>query len=125
MLAMLLDASQAPESFAWSVQYHLPEQVDLPRDKEFLIEYAGRRQPQAEAVAKAIRADQEEFWPVSFQLVNMHPGDEGIKRELESRVEFRMGQVIHGPQSPHLRACAGSVDAALNYPTYRGVHGDG
>jgi hypothetical protein len=114
-LATVLDASRMPGLARHTITWHLPYLMDLQADRSLLSQYAARGEPEALTIVQAITGGRAGFWPLAFQLVDLHQENERIRHELELRVE-QMGQLVTGPYSEHYERCREDVEQALRLP---------
>ena len=77
--------------------------------------YATRGAEEAYIVCQAITGGRPGFWPIAFRLVDLNPTNEGLRHELEPRIE-QMGQLTVGPYSDHIRRCLDDVEQAQRSP---------
>jgi hypothetical protein len=114
-LATVLDASRSRQSARFTIEWYLPDLIDLEADDALLADYAARGEQEALAVCKALTGGRSGFWPLAFQLLNQYPASVELRRQLELRVE-QIGQMIRGPYSEHYQQCRDEVEAALRLP---------
>jgi len=114
-LAILLEAARGDSPTRWSVQFHLPNLIDLEADAPLLLDYARRGEDEAIDVCHAITGGDLRFWPLAFQLVELYPQSRHLTAELEARVE-QLGQMIRGPYSEHFRRCLDDVAQTRQQP---------
>jgi hypothetical protein len=114
-LATLLDASRTQGNARYTINWYLPNLIDLQADAALLGEYAARGEPEALTVCQALTGGRSGFWPLAFRLVNLYPASVQLRRDLELRVE-QMGQMISGPYSEHFQRCREDVEEALLLP---------
>jgi hypothetical protein len=114
-LMTVLDASRTLGTAGPAIGWFLPSLMDLQGDRDVLSEYASRGEAEALTIVTAITGGRPGFWPLAFELVNAHPENTPIRRDLELRVQ-QMGQVVTGPTSEHLELCRKDVEQALHLP---------
>src|SRR4029077_19716108 len=115
VLLTLLEAARVGGDMRWTVQWHLPNLVDLVRDAALLGDYAIRGEEEAFTVCEAITGGRPGFWPIAFRLVDLYPANQDLRRCLQRRV-MQMGQIITGPSSEHDRRCLEDVRLARQLP---------
>ncbi|HEY7666322.1 MAG TPA: hypothetical protein VH934_24660, partial [Xanthobacteraceae bacterium] len=115
-LATVLDASRSQRNASYTINWYLPDLIDLEADAALLGDYAACGEPEALTVCPALTGGRSGFWPVAFRLVNLYPTSVQLRRDLELRVE-QMGQTISGPYSEHFQRCRDDVDQALLLPS--------
>src|SRR4029077_7570637 len=71
VLLTLLEAARVGGDMRWTVQWHLPNLVDLVRDAALLGDYAIRGEEEAFTVCEAITGGRPGFWPIAFRLVDL------------------------------------------------------
>jgi hypothetical protein len=114
-LATVLDASRTPGIARYTVMWYLPNLMDLQADRDLLSQYAARGEQEALTIVQSITGGRPGFWPLAFELVNLYPENQRVRRELELRVE-QMGQIVSGRYSEHYERCREDVEQALRLP---------
>jgi hypothetical protein len=114
-LATLLDATRSQGNARYTINWYLPNLIDLEADAALLGDYAARGEPEALTVCQALTGGRSRFWPLAFHLVDLYPASAQLRRDLELRVE-QMGQMIGGPYSEHFQRCREDVEQALLLP---------
>jgi hypothetical protein len=114
-LARVLDASRTQTNASYTINWYLPDLIDLEADAALLGDYAARGDPEALAVCQALTGGRRGFWPLAFRLVNSYPASVQLRRDLELRVE-QIGQTVSGAYSEHFQRCRDEVERALLSP---------
>jgi hypothetical protein len=96
----------------WRVAWHLPEMLDQQADAEFLTSYSVKNEQNAELIAESITGKKTGFWPIAVQVLAAFPENQRIKGAIAGGAEH-MNQVVVGPTSEHLTACAKEIDNVL------------
>jgi len=81
-LETLLTAGAQSPLVAWKISWHLPEILDLVRDREILLRVAREGERNAEFVSSCITAASAGFWPIAVQLLALFPNNERIQRNV-------------------------------------------
>jgi hypothetical protein len=115
----LLEAAAESPVTAWKISWHLPEILDLIRDRDLLLRFAGGSEKNAEFVSACLES-KEGFWPIAIELLSVHPNSQVIRRNVASAAEF-MKRVITGPSSKHYERCTQEVERVLQEATTPGV----
>ena len=104
----LLEVAAESPLTAWKISWHLPEILDLTRDRDLLLRFAGRTEKNAEFVSSCLES-KEGFWPLALELLSQHPDNRVIRGNVESAAGY-MKRVITGPLSEHYNRCAQEVE---------------
>jgi hypothetical protein len=107
----LLEAVASSPLVAWRVKWHVPEVLDLARDRELLMRIARRNERSAEFISSCLES-KDGFWPIAVELLALHPNNALIRRNVSAAAEH-MNRVIVGPWSLHYQRCAREVEAVL------------
>ncbi|HVO60604.1 MAG TPA: hypothetical protein VMT53_06690 [Terriglobales bacterium] len=108
---LLLEAAAESPLVAWRINWHLPEILDLTRDRELLLRVAQRSEHSAEFVSSCLTS-KEGFWPLALELLRLHPENRIIRGNVSAAAEH-MNRVIVGPSSVHYEQCAEDVERVL------------
>jgi hypothetical protein len=107
----LLDAGAESPLVAWRINWHLPEVLDLVRDRDLLLRVARRNERSAEFVSSCLAA-KDGFWPIAVELLARYPDNRLIRRNVSAAAEH-VNRVVVGPSSQHHERCAQEVEAVI------------
>ena len=113
-LETLTQAANESPLIGWRIRWHLPEILDLKRDHDELLRFAGKSERDAEFISSCLES-KEGFWPLAFELISLHPNNQKMWGHIASAAEY-INRVITGPSSEHHQRCAQEVDRVLNDP---------
>ncbi len=106
-MCVLVRAAAASAMIAWRINWHVPDMLDLERDRVLLLEIADEGEEKAEFVSSCLEA-KPGFWEVAIPLLTKHPHNKQIKRNVALAAEH-INRVVTGPSSLHHAACAQEV----------------
>jgi hypothetical protein len=107
----LLEAAAASPLVAWRINWHLPEVLDLARDREILLRIARRNEQSAEFISSCVES-KDGFWQIAVELLTLHPYNTLIRRNVRAAAEH-MNRAVVGPSSLHYERCAREVETVL------------
>ena len=113
-IEVLLQAGAASLLTARRINWHLPEVLDLVRDRDVLLRFARQSEANAEFASSSL-ASKEGFWPVAVEILALHPGNERIRRNISAAAEH-MNRVVVGPSSENYSRWSQEVDAVAADP---------
>ena len=113
-IELLRETGSGSQVAAWRIRWHLPEILDLARDRAILFQFAQESEANAELIASWL-ASKDGFWPLAVDILATHPANQRVQQSIQMAAEH-MNRSVWGESSANNAAWAAEVDAVLARP---------
>jgi hypothetical protein len=100
----------------WRVAWHMPDMLDQEKDADQLVNFALKDEQNAKLIAETITGKKQGFWPIAIKILAQYPDSESLQGAIAGGAQ-QINQVIVGPASQHLSACADQAQKVLEDPS--------